>query len=114
MYAILETGGKQYRVAPGEVIQVEKLTGNAGSTVELTQIRAIHTDAGLVAGRPWVDGARVTAEIIRQDRARSIMVFKKKRRKNYRRTKGHRQSFTQIRITDIAAATPAKNASRSA
>jgi len=104
MYAIVETGGKQYRVQPGEVLKVERLSGDVGGIVELKQVRLIHGEAGLVVGRPWVDHARVTAEIIAQGRTRSIMVFKKKRRKNYRRTKGHRQSFTQVRITDIATA----------
>ena len=102
MYAIVETGGKQYRVEPGEVLRVEKLLGDVGGTVELTQVRMIHGDAGLVVGRPWVEQAKVTAEILRQDRTRSMMVFRKKRRKNYRRTKGHRQAFTQVRIMDIA------------
>ena len=102
MYAIIETGGKQYRVEPGEVLRVEKLPGAVGGTIELNQVRAIHGQAGLVVGRPWVAQARVTAEVIYQGRTRSMMVFKKKRRKNYRRTKGHRQGFTQLRITDIA------------
>lgn len=104
MYAIVETGGKQYRVQPGEVLRVEKLPGEVGGTVELIQVRLVHGDAGLLVGRPWVERARVTAEIIGQGRTRSLMVFKKKRRKNYRRTKGHRQSFTQVRITGIATA----------
>jgi large subunit ribosomal protein L21 len=100
-YAIVETGGKQYRVQQGEVLQVEKLAGEVGATVELKQVRLIQGDGGLVIGRPWVEKAHVTGEIISQGRTRSIMVFKKKRRKNYRRTKGHRQSFTQVRITGI-------------
>lgn len=104
MYAIVETGGKQYRVQPGEVLRIEKLPGEVGGTVELMQVRLVHGDAGLLVGRPWVERACVTAEIIRQGRTRSLMVFKKKRRKNYRRTKGHRQSFTQVRITGIATA----------
>jgi large subunit ribosomal protein L21 len=104
MYAIVETGGKQYRVEPGEVLTVEKLRGEVGGTVELTQVRLVHNDAGLQVGRPWVERASVTAEILAQGRTRSIMVFKKKRRKNYRRTKGHRQDFTRVRITGIATA----------
>ncbi|MBD0306232.1 MAG: 50S ribosomal protein L21 [Nitrospiraceae bacterium] len=110
MYAIVETGGKQYRVEPGEVLRVETLPGDAGGTIELTQVRAIHGDEGLIVGCPWVAGARVTAEILRQGRTRSMMVFKKKRRKNYRRTKGHRQGFTQVRITDIATSNDTKQA----
>ncbi len=102
MYAIVETGGKQYRVQPGEVVQVETVPGEVGSTVELKQVRLVQQDSGLVIGRPWVDRASVTAEIIRQGRTRSIMVFKKLRRKNYRRTRGHRQGFTRLRITGIS------------
>lgn len=104
MYAIVETGGKQYRVQPGEVLQVESLPGEVGAVVELKQVRLVQGDAGLLIGRPWVEQARVLAEIIRQGRTRSLMVFKKKRRKNYRRMKGHRQGFTQLRVTDIATA----------
>jgi large subunit ribosomal protein L21 len=101
MYAIVQTGGKQYRVQPGEVLTIESLPGEVGKTVELTQVCLVHNDEGLQIGRPWVEKAKVTAEIVGQGRTRSIMVFKKHRRKNYRRTKGHRQGFTRIRITDI-------------
>lgn len=101
MYAIVQTGGKQYRVQPGDVVQVESLPGDVGGTVELKQVCLVQGDKGLQVGQPWVDKARVTAEILRQGRTRSIMIFKKHRRKNYRRTKGHRQGFTQLRITDI-------------
>jgi large subunit ribosomal protein L21 len=104
MYAIIETGGKQYRVQPGELVRVEKVPGEVGGVVELTQIRLIQNEGGLTIGRPWVERARVKAEIVQQGRSRSILVFKKKRRKNYRRTKGHRQGFTQLRITDITSA----------
>ena len=104
MYAIVETGGKQYRVQPGEVLRVESLPGEVGQVVELKQVRLVQGDAGLLVGRPWVEQARVMAEIVRQGRTRSMTVFKKHRRKNYRRTKGHRQGFTQVRITDIATA----------
>lgn len=104
MYAIIETGGKQYRVEAGATIQVEKLPGDVGAVVELDQVRLVHGDAGLVVGQPLVQGAKVTAEIVRQGRTRSIIIFKKKRRKNYRRTRGHRQSFTQLRVTEIATA----------
>ncbi len=103
MYAIVQTGGKQYRVQPGEVVQVESLPGAVGGTVELKQVCLVHGDKGLQVGKPWVDKATVTAEIVTQDRTRSIMIFKKHRRKNYRRTKGHRQGFTQLRITAISA-----------
>ena len=101
MYAIVETGGKQYRVQPGEVVRVETVPGEVGHVVELKQVRLVQGEAGLLVGKPWVDQATVTAEILRQGRTRSIMVFKKLRRKNYRRTKGHRQGFTQLKITGI-------------
>lgn len=101
MYAIVETGGKQYRVQPGEILKVEKLEGDVGGTVQLEKVRLIQGDKGLVIGRPWVERGRVTAEIVGQGRTRSMMIFKKKRRKNYRRTKGHRQCFTEVRITGI-------------
>ncbi len=104
MYAIIETGGKQYRVEPGSTIQVESLPGDVGATIELNQVRLIHGEAGVVVGQPLVNGAKVTAEIIRHGRTRSITVFKKKRRKNYRRTRGHRQGFTRLRVTGIATA----------
>jgi len=103
VYAIVQTGGKQYRVQPGEVVQVESLPGDVGGTIELKQVCLVHGDKGLQIGKPWVDKATVTAEIVTQDRTRSIMIFKKHRRKNYRRTKGHRQGFTQLRITAISA-----------
>ena len=103
MYAIVQTGGKQYRVQPGEILRVESLPGDVGGTVELKQVCLIQGDKGLQVGKPWVDKAKVTAEIVQQGRTRSIMIFKKHRRKNYRRTKGHRQGFTQLRITDITA-----------
>lgn len=101
MYAIVQTGGKQYRVQPGEVVRVESLPGDVGGTVELKQVCLVQGDKGLQVGKPWVDKARVTAEIVEQGRTRSITIFKKHRRKNYRRTKGHRQGFTQLKITDI-------------
>jgi large subunit ribosomal protein L21 len=104
MYAIIETGGKQYRVEAGATIQVETLPGEVGAVVELDQVRLVHGESGLVIGQPLVQGAKVTAEIVRQGRTRSITVFKKKRRKNYRKTRGHRQGFTSLRVTGIATA----------
>ncbi len=101
MYAIIETGGKQYRAEPGSVLQVESLVGDVGSVIELSDVRSIHGENGPIWGRPKIDSAAVKAEIIRHGRTRTIRVFKKKRRKNYRRTKGHRQGFTQIRIAEI-------------
>ena len=104
MYAIVETGGKQYRVEAGATIQVGSLPGDVGAQVELDQVRLVHGDAAVLIGQPLVAGAKVTAEIVRHGRTRSITVFKKKRRKNYRRTRGHRQGFTKLMITGIATA----------
>ena len=104
MYAIVETGGKQYRVENGALLQVERLSGDVGGRVVLSDVRLVHGDKGVLVGQPLVKGATVTAEIVDQGRTRSIMVFKKQRRKNYRRTKGHRQNFTKLRITGIETA----------
>jgi large subunit ribosomal protein L21 len=101
MYAIVETGGKQYRVEPGAVVQVERMAGDVGGAVTFDQVRFVHGDGGVLVGQPTVAGARVTGEIVRQGRTRSIMIFKKQRRKNYRRTKGHRQHVTSVKITGI-------------
>jgi large subunit ribosomal protein L21 len=104
MYAIIETGGKQYRVEQGAQVQVESLPGDVGGTIELNHVRLVHGDKGVVIGQPLVTGAKVTAEILHQGRTRAIPVFKKQRRKNYRRTRGHRQGFTRLRITGIETA----------
>lgn len=104
MYAIVETGGKQYRVEAGSTIQVESLPGDIGTQIELSKVCLVHGDAGVLVGHPVINGAMVTAEIVRQGRTRSITVFKKKRRKNYRRTRGHRQGFTKLLIRNIATA----------
>ncbi len=101
MYAIIETGGKQYRAVPGSILQVESLEGEVGTVVELSDVRCIHSDGQPVFGHPTIPDATVKAEVLRHGRTRSIRVFKKKRRKNYRRTRGHRQGFTQIRIAEI-------------
>jgi large subunit ribosomal protein L21 len=104
MYAIIETGGKQYRVETGALVQVESLPGDIGRTIKLGQVRLVHGDKGVVVGQPLVKGATVKAEIVHQGRTRSITIFKKQRRKNYRRTNGHRQGFTRLRITGIETA----------
>ena len=96
-FAIFQTGGKQYRVAQGDIIKVEKL--NAEGKVEFDQVLMV----GDKVGTPFVDGAKVVAEVVEQKRADKILVFKKKRRQNYRRTKGHRQFITVLKITDIKA-----------
>lgn len=101
MYAILETGGKQYRVEPGSILQVETLHAEVGETLQLQPVRFISTGEELLRGQPVLEGAHVQATVIRNGRSRSITVFKKKRRKNYRKTRGHRQAFTQLRVDDI-------------
>jgi large subunit ribosomal protein L21 len=103
MYAIIETGGKQYRAEPNGILQVESLEGDVGSIIQFDSVRFVHTDLSPIVGTPMIPDAVVKGEIIRHARTRSITIFKKKRRKNYRRTKGHRQGFTQVRITEIVA-----------
>ena len=101
MYAIIETGGKQYRAEPNGILQVESLNGNIGSPVQFESVRFLQTDQTSLVGNPIIPQATVKGEILRHARTRSIRIFKKKRRKGYRRTKGHRQGFTQVRITEI-------------
>jgi large subunit ribosomal protein L21 len=104
MFAVIKTGGKQYKVAKDDVIKVERLAGEAGDTVSLNQVLAVAGDDGaLTVGAPLVEGAVVSATLLEQARADKIVVFKKKRRQNYRRKAGHRQDLTVLRITDIAA-----------
>lgn len=103
MFAVIRTGGKQYKVQKDDVIKVEKLEGDAGASVNLDEVLFLGGEKATV-GAPLVKGASVKAEIIAQDRAAKITVFKKKRRQNYRRKKGHRQNITVLRIKDIKAA----------
>ena len=101
MFAVIRTGGKQYRVAPNDIIEIEKIAGKPGDIVELSEVILLGGDGGPKTGSPTIAGALVAAEVIEQKRADKIVVFKKKRRKNYRRTKGHRQALTALRITEI-------------
>ena len=102
MYAIIQTGGKQYRVAPGDVLRVERLPGERGDAVQLDQVLLVSDDAGSVrVGTPLVENARIKGQIVRQGRAKKVLVFKKKRRKGYKRTQGHRQYFTAVQIQEI-------------
>jgi large subunit ribosomal protein L21 len=104
MFAVVKTGGKQYKVAAGDIIQVEKLPAEAGKGIELGEVLML-CDAGKVtAGAPLVAGAKVTAEVVAQSRTGKLIVFKKKRRQNYRRKKHHRQEFTVLKITGIKGA----------
>lgn len=97
MYAVIKTGGKQYKVASGDVLKIEKIVGEAGQEVVFNEVLAIDE----TIGTPFVAGASVKATVIKQARDAKIIVFKKKRRQNYRRKNGHRQSITLVKITDI-------------
>lgn len=100
MYAVIRTGGKQYRVAPGDVLKVEKLTPKENGTVEFSDIIAVSGQSG--SFEPSLDGAKVTGTIVGQGRGDKILVFKFKRKKQYKRMQGHRQAFTEIKIGEIS------------
>jgi large subunit ribosomal protein L21 len=103
VYAVIQSGGKQHRVSVGDRIDVEKLSAEVGQTVEIDQVLAVGAGADLQVGSPLVEGAKVVCEVVRQDRSRKIMVGKYKKRKNYYRRKGHRQSFTRLKVDSIVA-----------
>ncbi len=98
MYAVIKTGGKQYKVASGDVIKVEKLVGEEGSEVVFNEVLAL----GDKVGKPFIEGASVKATIVKQAKADKVIVFKKKRRQNYRRKNGHRQNITIVKFAEIA------------
>lgn len=104
MFAVIRTGGKQYRVVPDAVLKVEKLDAEAGSTITFTDVLALGGDAGVTLGKPVVEGASVTATVIAQDRLDTVIIFKKRRRQNSRRKNGHRQHVTVLRVSGINAA----------
>ncbi|HQT83931.1 MAG: 50S ribosomal protein L21 [Acidiphilium sp. 37-64-53] len=104
MFAVIRTGGKQYRVVPDAVLKVEKLEAEAGSTVTFTDVLALGGEAGVTLGKPIVEGATVTATVIAQDRLDKVIIFKKRRRQNSRRKNGHRQQVTVLRVSGINAA----------
>ncbi len=101
MYAVLRTGGKQVRVAPGDSVRVEKLEGAVGDPVELSDVLLVGGDEGARIGTPLVEGAKVVGTIAAQGRGPKLVIFKMKRRKGYRRKRGHRQSYTEIRVEGI-------------
>lgn len=103
MYAIIRTGGKQYQVAAGDTLRVEKLQGNVGDTIELSDILMVVDGENVKIGRPVLDQAKVVARIAEQGRARKVIVFKKKRRQGYRVKRGHRQQYTALTIEQISA-----------
>ena len=103
MYAVIKTGGKQYRVAEGDVVNIEKIEGDTGANVAFEEVLMVSEDAGTKIGTPFLDGASVSGTILEQGRSKKLIVFKFKRRKDYKRKYGHRQSFTRIRIDQIQA-----------
>ncbi len=103
MFAVVKTGGKQYKVAAGDVVQVEKLEGAVGTKLHLAEVLLVNDSGAVKIGSPTIKGAKVEAEIVSQERSRKVIVFKKKRRQNYRRKNTHRQDYTIVRITGIAA-----------
>jgi large subunit ribosomal protein L21 len=104
-YAVIRTGGKQYRVTPGDVIRVEKLAVEPGAAIAFEEVLMTADDGAIHVGAPLVPGARVTAQVVQQGKAKKILIVKKKRRKNYRRHQGHRQQFTAVRVTAIETGT---------
>lgn len=103
MYAIIRTGGKQYQVAAGDTLRVEKLQGEVGETIELSDVLLVADGDDVQVGKPVVDGASVVAKIAEQGKAKKVLVFKKKKRKGYRVLRGHRQLFTALTIEEITA-----------
>src|SRR5687768_14553595 len=101
MYAIIKSGGKQFRAEPGQTIKVPSLSAEVGDTVTFGEVLLTGGDDGVNLGAPVVDGAEVTGEVVQTGKDRKVIIFKWKRRKNYRRKQGHRQAFTEVRIGEI-------------
>lgn len=114
MYAIVQTGGKQYKVQPGDQFKVEKIAGDPGDQVHLDKVLALSASDGLTVGKPVVDGARVEATILRTARDRKVIVFKKKRRKAFHKKQGHRQWYTLLKVNAIVRNEPAVGMDRPA
>ncbi len=112
MYAVIKTGGKQYKVAANDVIEVERLSAEPGDVVEITDVLLVGGEGTPVVGAPLVAGAKVSAKVLEQHRGKKIIVFKKRRRKHYQRKNGHRQLLTKLQITEIL--TDGKKAAASA
>lgn len=102
MYAVIKTGGKQYRVAKDDVLVIERLEGEAGKKIEFTEVLLVGEGASVKVGKPLLSGAKVTAELVEQERGPKLIAFKKRRRKNSRRKRGHRQDLSKVRITGIS------------
>lgn len=103
MYAVIKTGGKQYKVEPGQVVRVERIAGEVGSEVTLGEVLLVSDGETIRTGQPLLEGAAVTARIMEQDRANKIRIFKKKRRQGYHKAQGHRQYYTALKINAISA-----------
>jgi large subunit ribosomal protein L21 len=103
MYAVIRTGGKQYRVSPGDSVEVEKLPYEVGEQIELDEVLLVANGSGTQIGRPLVEGAKVKATVTRQARGRKVIVFKFRSSNRYRRKRGHRQHYTRLRIDEIVA-----------
>ena len=103
MYAVIKTGGKQYKVSPGDVVRVESLDAKKGDTVELKEVFMIADGDKVSVGKPALASAKVTAEVVEQDRGEKLLIFKHRRRKGYRNTNGHRQNYTAIKVKEIIA-----------
>ena len=101
MYAVIRSGGKQHRVEPGDTLHVEKLDVKVGAKLQLKEVLMVEVDGKVTVGEPMVKKAKVKATVIGQDREKKIRVFKKKRKKQYRRTRGHRQAYTELRVDEI-------------
>ena len=104
MYAVIKTGGKQYRVSKDDTLQIERLAGEAGGTIEFTEVLMVGEGESVKIGTPMLAGAKVVAELVEQTRGPKVIAFKKRRRKNSRRKRGHRQDLTKVRITEIIGA----------
>ncbi len=103
MYAVIEAGGKQHKVTEGEILRVEKIDAEIGTELTFDKVMMVKTDDKVMIGKPYVDNASVTAEVVEQGKHKKIIVFKYKRKKNYQRKQGHRQRYTALRIKSIAA-----------
>ena len=112
MYAVIRSGGKQYKVSKDDIISVEKLTAEAGDKISIDEVLMISEKDNLILGDPIIKGATVNAEVLEQTRAKKIIVFKKKRRQNYRRKNGHQQNLTTLKIVDIKATASKKAAAK--
>jgi large subunit ribosomal protein L21 len=103
MYAVIETGGKQYRVAPGQIVELDTIAGDVGATVEFERVLALSNDSNELLLGDSIGGAKVRAKITEHGRAAKVIVFKFKRKKQYKRTQGHRQNYTRVRVEEILA-----------